>query len=125
MPLYMYQGAYNSDSWATQVRNQPDPVDRVRPLVEACGGRLDTFFYAFGEYDIVLIIDMPDDESAAALSLAAAAGGSLRAAHTTKLMTVEQGLAAMRKANEAGSVYTPPVSTVPRQGAAESPASTG
>jgi hypothetical protein len=63
------------------------------------------------EYDIVLILDMPDDESAAALSLAGSAGGSLRAGQTTKLLTVEQGLAAMRKASQASAVYTPPVST--------------
>jgi uncharacterized protein with GYD domain len=116
MPRYLFQAAYTADSWATQVKNQPDPIDRVRPLVEACGGRIEEFFYCFGDYDIVLITDMPDDQSAAAVSLAAAAGGSLRSAQTTKLLTVEQGLEAMRKAEEAGKAYTPPVGAgVPRQ----------
>ena len=108
MPLYMYQGAYTSDSWATQVASQPNPEERIRPLVEACGGRLESIYYSLGEYDVVLIMDMPDDEAAAALSLAANAGGSLRAGQTTKLLSVEQGLSAMRKANEASSSYTPP-----------------
>lgn len=128
MQRYLYQAAYTADSWATQVKNQPDPVARIRPLVEACGGRLENIFYAFGEYDLVLIVEMPDDESAAALSLAAAAGGSLRAAQTTKLLTIEQGLDAMRKANEASAVYSPPVgATVPRQAAtgAAAPTPTG
>ena len=109
MPLYMFQGAYTSGSWAKQIETQPDPGERIRPLVEACGGRLESLFYSLGEYDVVLIMDMPDDESAAALSLAAAAGGSLRAGQTTKLLTVEQGLSAMRKASEASSGYVPPV----------------
>ena len=109
MPFYMFQAAYTSESWATQVGNQPNPEDRIRPLVEACGGRLESLFYSLGEYDVVLITDMPDDESAAALAVAANAGGSLRSGHTTKLLTVEQGLSAMRKANEASGSYTPPV----------------
>lgn len=109
MPLYMLESAYTSESWATQVRDQPNPVERIRPLVEACGGRLESLYYAFGEYDIILIVEMPDDESAAALALAANAGGSLRAGRTRKLLTVDQGLASMRKANEASRDYTPPV----------------
>jgi len=118
MPRYLFQAAYTSDSWATQVKNQPDPHDRIRPLVEACGGKLESVFYCFGDYDLVLITDMPDDESAAAIALAAAAGGSLRASQTTKLLSVDQGLSAMRKAAEAGKVYTPPVGGgIPRQAA--------
>ena len=121
MPRYLFQAAYTPDSWANQVKNQPDPLDRIRPLVEACGGKLESVFYSFGDYDLVLITDMPDDESAAAISLAAAAGGSLRSSQTTKLLTVDQGLSAMRKAAEAGKVYTPPVGAgIPRQAAAKS-----
>ena len=119
MPRYLYQAAYTADSWATQVKKNLNPVDRIRPLVEECGGRLDSLFYSFGDYDLVLILDMPDDEAAAAVSLAAAAGGSLRTAQTTKLLSAEEGMSAMRRAAEAGRVYTPPVSgTMPRQTAA-------
>jgi uncharacterized protein with GYD domain len=108
MPRYLYQAAYTPESWAYQVKNQPDPRERVRSLVETCGGTLEQIYYAFGDRDLVLIIDMPDDESAAAVAVAAAAGGSLRAAQTTKLLTVEEGLSAMAKAQEAGQSYTPP-----------------
>lgn len=126
MPRYLFQAAYTTDSWATQVKNQPDPLARIRPLVEACGGKLESLFYAFGDYDLVLITDMPDDESAAAISLAAAAGGSLRSAQTTKLLTVEEGLNAMRKAEEAGKVYAPPVGGgIPRQASAQTTTPTG
>lgn len=126
MPRYLYQAAYTPDSWATQVKNQPDPLERIRPLVEACGGKLESVFYSFGDYDLVLITDMPDDDAAAAVSLAAAAGGSLRASQTTKLLTVDQGLNAMRKAAEAGKVYTPPVGAgIPRQAGAQTATPTG
>ena len=119
MPRYLFQAAYTADSWATQVKNHLNPTERIRPLVEECGGRLESLFYSFGDYDLVLILDMPDDESAAAISLAATAGGSLRAAQTTRLLDVEEGMSAMRKAEQAGRIYSPPVSgAVPRQTAA-------
>lgn len=116
MPRYLFQAAYTAESWATQVHAQPNPIDRVRPLVEACGGHLDSFFYCFGDYDIALITDMPSDDAAAAVALAAAAGGSLRSFQTTRLLTVEEGLQAMRLAEQAGRVYSPPVpSGIPHQ----------
>jgi len=126
MPRYLFQAAYTPDSWATQVKNHPDPLERIRPLVEACGGKLESLFYSFGDYDLVLITNMPDDESAAAISLAAAAGGSLRSSQTTKLLTVEEGLKAMRMAEEAGKVYAAPVGGgIPRQTSAQTAAPAG
>jgi uncharacterized protein with GYD domain len=121
MPLYLIQAAYTSESWATQIRSQPNPMDRLKPLVEAAGGRLEWLYYAFGDYDIVMVTDMPDDETAAAVSLAASGGGAVRALKTTKLLTVEQGLSAMRKASKAGGAYQAPVGNVPQQGKVDAP----
>jgi len=70
------------------------------------GGRIESAYYAFGEYDVVGIMEMPDNVSAAALSLAASAGGAMKAIKTIPLMTIEEGIEAMRKA--AGSGYRPP-----------------
>jgi uncharacterized protein with GYD domain len=57
---------------------------------------------SFGEYDIILVVDMPDNVSAAAISIAAAAGGAVKAIKTTPLMTMEEGIEAMRKGAAAG-----------------------
>ena len=54
----------------------------------------------------VLIGEFPDNTSAAALSLAVTAGGSIKNFKTTPLMVVEEGMEAMRKAG--GSGYRPP-----------------
>jgi uncharacterized protein with GYD domain len=56
----------------------------------------------FGEYDIVAILRLPDNVSAAAFSLAAAAGGAVKALTTTPLLSVEDGMAAMKMAGEVG-----------------------
>lgn len=54
--------------------------------------RLECTYYAFGKYDLVQIIECPDNVSAASIAIAASAGGALKAAKTTPLMTVEEGI---------------------------------
>ncbi|HEY5640321.1 MAG TPA: GYD domain-containing protein, partial [Dehalococcoidia bacterium] len=56
---------------------------------------------SFGEYDVILIAEMPNNEAAAGLAMSAAAGGAIKAVKTTPLMTVQEGLEAMRKADKA------------------------
>jgi uncharacterized protein with GYD domain len=62
-----------------------------------------------GEADLVVITDLPSSEDMTAFYLAAMAGGSVKAITTTPLLSVEQGMAAMQRAHEAGGHYTPPV----------------
>jgi uncharacterized protein with GYD domain len=75
-------------------------------MVKNLKGRVISFYNSFGEYDVVLIVEMPDNQSAAGLSIAAAAGGALKAIKTTPLMSVQEGVGAMRKAKQAR--YQPP-----------------
>jgi uncharacterized protein with GYD domain len=63
-------------------------------------------YFAFGEYDIVGILDMPANADAAAFAIAANAGGAIKSIKTTPLMTIEEGIGAMKKAAVAG--YVPP-----------------
>ncbi len=104
MPLYMYQASYTSEAWAEQLKNPQNRLEQMRPVVEAAGGKLLAFYYAFGEYDVVAIMEAPDNVSISALAIAA--GGALKAGKTTVLMTPEEGLEAMRRAG--GTGYRPP-----------------
>jgi uncharacterized protein with GYD domain len=106
MPLYMYQASYTSEAWAEQLKNPQNRLEQMRPVVEAAGGKLLAFYYAFGEYDVVAIMEAPDNVSASALALAVAAGGAAKTGKTTVLMSPEEGLEAMRKAS--GTGYRPP-----------------
>ena len=65
MSQFLFQVAYTSDSWAKQVRDQANVLERIQPLLAACDGRADSCFYAFGDYDLVLIADFPGPEEAA------------------------------------------------------------
>lgn len=108
MSIYMYQAAYTPESWAAQLKNPQNRVETVgRQACEAVGGRLVGGWYSFGEYDLVVICDVPDNESMSAIALALGAGGALKAAKTTVLMTGAEGVAALKKADLVAKAYTP------------------
>ena len=106
MAHYLLQIAYTPEAWATLIKNPQNRLDAVRPAVEQMGGSIDGAWFAFGEYDVVLILQMPDNTSAAAIALAFAAGGALKASKTTPLLSIEEGIEALRRAG--GSSYRPP-----------------
>ena len=106
MAYYMLQAAYATEAWTAQVGNPQNRLDVIRPVIERLGGSVESGWLAFGDYDLVLILQMPDNVSAAAFSMAAGAGGVATAIKTTPLMTFEEGLEALKMAAQAG--YTPP-----------------
>src|SRR5712692_8730062 len=67
VPRYLLQLAYTTDAWGAQVKNPQDRVEIVRPLMERLGGSFESVYFGFGEYDVVAIMDMPDNVSAAAV----------------------------------------------------------
>ena len=105
MPRYLYQLAYTSDSWASQMKDPQNRIEKVRGSVEQLGGKIIDAYYAFGKYDIVVILDMPDNVSAAAWAIAIAGGGAAKATETTPLMSIDEGIEAVRKG--AQSSYRP------------------
>ena len=79
MPRYLIQATYTSEAWGTQLKNPQNRADIVTELMERLGGRFETVYYAFGEYDIVAVMDLPDNVSAAAASMVVAAAGAVKA----------------------------------------------
>jgi uncharacterized protein with GYD domain len=108
MPLYMYQAAYTPESLAAQLKNPQNRADSVGHAVcEAVGGKLVGSWYCFGEYDLLLVADVPNNESMAAIALAIAAGGAVKSAKTTVLMSGAEAVAGMKKADAVTKVYKP------------------
>lgn len=106
MATYLVQAAYTGEAWGAQVKSPKSPRERIGSVVEKLGGRIESMYYAFGDHDVVAIVEFPDNGSAAAFSIAAAAGGAVRSVKTTPLMALEEGVEAMKKAGGAG--YRPP-----------------
>jgi len=102
MPHYLSQVSYTPEAWARLVANPQDRIEAVRGPIEKLGGRIHNAFFAFGEYDVVVITEMPDNVSAAAIAIAFAAGGSVKSEKTTPLMTTAEALEAIKKAGTTG-----------------------
>lgn len=108
MALYMYQFAYTPESWAAQIKSPQNRIEQVgRAATEAAGGKFIGGWLCMGEFDAVLIADVPDIESMAAIALAVAAGGALKSGKTTPLMTGDQGVTALKKAATVAQTYRP------------------
>jgi len=106
MALYMVQAAYSQDATAKLVKHPQNRAEAIKPVIEKLGGSLKHVWFALGEWDVIAIIEMPDNGSAVAFSIAAGAAGGVKAFKTTPLMSVEEGIGAMKKAGECG--YQPP-----------------
>jgi uncharacterized protein with GYD domain len=102
VPAYLLQLAYTPDAWAAMVNQPQNRFEAVRPVVEKLGGKLAHVWLAFGEYDIVGIAEMPESTDAAAFAMAVAASGAVKTIKTTPLLSMDEGIEAMRKAQGAG-----------------------
>ena len=102
MPYFCHQVSYTKEAWAKLMQNPQDRLEAVRAPIEKLGGKVHTSFFAFGPFDVIAITDMPDNISAAAISIAFAAGGAVANIQTTPLMTAAQTIEALRKAGTCG-----------------------
>ncbi|HUL16937.1 MAG TPA: GYD domain-containing protein [Terriglobales bacterium] len=102
MPFFLHQVSYTPESMARLIANPQDRFEAVRGPIEKLGGKIQEGYFAFGEFDAVLITEMPDTVSAAAIALAFSAGGALSRCQTTALMTTAEAMDAMRKAAACG-----------------------
>ena len=99
MPVYLTRFSYTPATWAKLIQNPEDRRAAATEYIEAVGGKLHGFWYAFGDYDGYTLWEAPDNVSMAATALAINAGGALGSLHTTVLLSVEDTLAALQKAS--------------------------
>ena len=98
----MVQVSYTSEALSALIAKPQDRAGHIGKVIAGLGGKLSGSWLAFGDHDLVMIVEMPNNVSAAALSLAAAAGGSCKTVKTTPLLTIAQGMSALRKAGKSG-----------------------
>ncbi len=102
MASYLVQVSYTSEALSALMAKPQDRAGHVGKVIEKLGGKVIGSWLAFGDYDLVMIVEMPNNVTAAALALAAAAGGSCKTVKTTPLLSIGQGLSALRKAGTSG-----------------------
>ncbi len=109
MPMYLTRFNYTSETWAMMIAQPEDRRRAATAYIESVGGKLHGFWYAFGERDGITLWEAPDNVSMAAVALAIGAGGALNPVETTVLLTVEETLQALERAQSVG--YRPPGSS--------------
>ncbi|MGY1805248.1 GYD domain-containing protein [Blastococcus sp. SYSU D00922] len=106
MPMYLTRFSYTPETWAMMIAHPEDRRKAATAYIESVGGRLHGFWYAFGERDGVTLWEAPDNVAMAAVALAIGGGGALSPMETTVLLTVEETLEALTRAQTVG--YRPP-----------------
>ncbi len=102
MSLYLIQAAYSQEALRAMTQNPQDRTNALRGPIESLGGKILNLFLSFGDYDVVLLLEMPNNVAAAAIALAVGAGGSCRSIKTTPLLTVAEGIEALKQAGSSG-----------------------
>src|SRR5712692_1626975 len=102
MPHYLHQVAYSREGWEALVKHPQDRIEAVKPAIEKLGGKINSAWFAFGEYDVVVITEMPDNVRAAAIANSFAVVGACNAVQTTPLLSVQEAVQAIKKAGESG-----------------------
>jgi uncharacterized protein with GYD domain len=100
MPHYLVKASYSSDTWAAMAKNPDDRETEVRALLAGLGGKLEAFYFAFGESDVYAIGELPDNVTASAMAIAVTATGAMRSFTTIPLVTPAEAMEAMKKAGK-------------------------
>lgn len=109
MAFYLYQLSYSKEAIKAMVATPSDREAAARKLIEALGGKLHHLFFAFGEYDVICLIEGPDDKMMMAGAAAVASAGTISKSSTIKLMTSADAMAAMTTAGKITGSYKPPM----------------
>ncbi len=104
MPKYLLQASYTAEGLRGLLKEGATKRKAaVEQLIDSLGGKLEVFYPAFGDTDVFLIVDAPDNETAAAASMAVGASGAVQV-KTTVLLTPEE----MDRATKKTVSYRPP-----------------
>lgn len=98
MPLYLTRFSYTPETWNAMISRPEDRRGVAREIIESVGGRLEGFWYALGEYDGYTLWQAPDNVKMAAVALALASRGAIKAQETIALLTVEETIEALKGA---------------------------
>ena len=100
MPLYMSTFDYTPEVWAELVNSPENRTEAVSRILENAGCKLKGLWYAFGSSDGFALIEAPDNVTSASIAIAINASGAFRKFETTVLMTQDELLKALNKAQD-------------------------
>ena len=106
MPKFAVLFNFKGETLKAMMDKPGDRAATVRQLAESAGGTMDAYYLTFGQYDGLVIYDVPDSASAAAISLRVSSSGAFSHFETHELLPVEQMNSILEKASQL--TYQPP-----------------
>jgi len=105
MPKYLFEATYTQEGLkGVAAKGGSSRREAIDSMVSSLGGKLEALYFAQGEADVVLIVELPDNKTAAAVSIAVGAAGSISHLKTRALLTPEE----IDEAAQTAVDYRPP-----------------
>ena len=92
MPKYLLQWNFKGEALRSFMERPTDRSAVVNEAAQSVGGSLESYYWMFGQYDGFAVVDLPDTEAAARLSLAIASSGAFTRVERHELLSTEQVL---------------------------------
>src|SRR3954447_7012839 len=108
MSHYLLRWQFSQSTMQNFAEKPQNRTQAASALLEGFGGKLHSYFFAFGDYDGVAICEFPDNTTAAACSMTAASSGAFSRFETVSLLTAKEAEAAMKRARDTKTGYKPP-----------------
>src|SRR5262245_19949721 len=90
MPKYLVEGSYTDEGLKGLIKDKASGrAAAIQKATQSIGGKLNEIYYTFGDNDVILVLDLPDNTAAASFAITAASTGLVRV-KTTPLLTVEE-----------------------------------
>ena len=108
MAKYAILGGYTAEAWRGMIDDPASRQAAVQKAAAAVGASIEAFYWSFGDDDFLVIAEVPDDMSAAAISVGVGSSGRLRNLRTIKLITTDDAVNLLGKAQSVVRAYVPP-----------------
>lgn len=107
MAIFITQGRFTREYLSGGMAKPEDRQAAISTLCERAGGKLLHLYFTLGQYDFIVISDMPNAQAAAAIALAAAGGGGITDSLTTHAFTSAEAKELFAKAGQVAGTYKP------------------
>ncbi|UWQ79775.1 GYD domain-containing protein [Leisingera sp. S132] len=108
MPRFIVTGNYTSSAMKAMIENPSDREAAARALVEAAGGKLETFYLTTGDHDFAIKVTIDDVSSLLAGLLATGASGAVSNLRTVRAFTTDEFTEIQKKAGAIAGAYKAP-----------------